>query len=123
MRPVRILVPALIFAVSCGGAPEQQKRDEKQVSIQEKSPAPQAGSYEAEIRKFQRDREAALRADNGWLTIAGLFFLTQPRTTFGADPANDIVLPAGAPPRAGSFELRGGRVTVSAAPGVTGTNN
>jgi uncharacterized protein len=75
--------------------------------------------YQAEIVKFQQDREAALKTDTGWLTIAGLFFLTQPVTTFGSDPLNDIVLPAGAPARAGTFELRNGKVTVKAAEGVS----
>jgi uncharacterized protein (DUF1684 family) len=74
--------------------------------------------YVAEIQKFQQDREAILRADEGWLTIAGLFFLTQPITTFGSDPANDIVFPPSAPARAGAFEMREGGVRVRAAEGV-----
>ena len=75
--------------------------------------------YLAEITKFRQDREATLKGDAGWLTIAGLWFLTQPRTTFGSDPLNDIVFPASAPPRAGIFEMRNGKVTVTAAEGVT----
>lgn len=75
--------------------------------------------YYVEIQKFQQEREAALRAENGWLTIAGLFFLSQPVTSFGSDPLNDIVLPAGAPGRAGTFEVRDGKVHVKAAPGVS----
>jgi uncharacterized protein (DUF1684 family) len=74
--------------------------------------------YIAEVTKFRQDREAALRADTGWLTIAGLWFLTQPVTTFGSDPLNDIVFPASAPPRAGTFEMRNGTVSVTAAEGV-----
>jgi uncharacterized protein (DUF1684 family) len=81
--------------------------------------APPGDPYHAEITKFQQDREAALKAENGWLTIAGLWFLTQPETTFGSDPLNDIVLPAAAPGRAGTFVLRGGKVSVKAADGVT----
>jgi uncharacterized protein (DUF1684 family) len=81
--------------------------------------APPANSYEAEIRKWQQEREATLKSDTGWLTIAGLFFLSQPQTTFGSDPVNDIVLPAGAPARAGTFELHRGKVSVQAAPGVS----
>jgi uncharacterized protein len=75
--------------------------------------------YLAEVTKFRQDREAALKADTGWLTIAGLWFLTQPTTTFGSDPLNDIVFPASAPSRAGTFDMRNGKVTVSAAEGVT----
>ena len=40
-------------------------------------------------------------------------------TTFGSDPLNDIVFPASAPPRTGTFEMRNGKVTVKAAEGVT----
>src|SRR5881409_1688175 len=86
---------------------------------QAESPEPAANSYEGEIRKFQRDREAVLKSDTGWLTIAGLFFLSQPQMTFGSDPVNDIVLPASAPARAGTFDLRNGKVSVKAAPGVS----
>lgn len=75
--------------------------------------------YLAEVTKFRHDRETALKADAGWLTIAGLWFLTQPQTTFGSDPLNDIVFPASAPPRAGTFDMREGKVTVRAAEGVT----
>jgi uncharacterized protein (DUF1684 family) len=78
-----------------------------------------ADTYVASIQEFQRDREAALRSETGWLTIAGLYFLAQPFTTFGSDPLNDIVLPAGVPAQAGTFELRNGKVSVKAAPGVT----
>src|SRR5918994_1367902 len=53
--------------------------------------------YLAEITKFRQDRQATLKGDAGWLTIAGLWFLTQPQTTFGSDPLNDIVFPASAP--------------------------
>jgi uncharacterized protein (DUF1684 family) len=75
--------------------------------------------YLAEVTKFRQDREATLKGNTGWLTIAGLWFLTQPVTTFGSDPLSDIVFPASAPPRAGTFELRGGKVTVKPAEGVT----
>jgi uncharacterized protein (DUF1684 family) len=75
--------------------------------------------YVAEVTKFREDREAALKGNAGWLTIAGLWFLTQPRTTFGSDPLNDIVFPASAPALAGTFEMREGKVTVRAAEGVT----
>ena len=42
--------------------------------------------YLAEVTKFRQDREATLKGNAGWLTIAGLWFLTQPQTTFGSDP-------------------------------------
>jgi uncharacterized protein len=83
------------------------------------APVETADPYLAEIAKFREAREAVLKTDTGWLTIAGLFFLTRPETTFGSDQANDIVLPAGAPARAGTFLLRDGKVSVKAASSVS----
>ena len=82
-------------------------------------PGVPADPYVAEVTKFRQDREATLKGNTGWLTIAGLWFLTQPQTTFGSDPLNDIVFPPSAPPRTGTFEMRNGKVTVKAAEGVT----
>ena len=73
--------------------------------------------YRAEIEKFRHDREAKLTSDAGWLTIAGLYFLTKPETTVGSDAASDVVLPAGAPPRVGTFVLaKNGKVSVTLEP-------
>jgi hypothetical protein len=83
------------------------------------APVETADPYLTEIAKFREAREAVLKTDTGWLTIAGLFFLTKPDTTFGSDQANDIVLPAGAPGRAGAFSMRDGKVSVKAASGVS----
>jgi uncharacterized protein (DUF1684 family) len=100
--------PMLAAAASCGGpqAPPHTK-------------ASPVDPYRAEIEKFRHDREAKLTSDTGWLTIAGLSFLTKPETTFGSDAANDIVLPASAPARVGTFALaKNGRVSVKPEPGV-----
>jgi uncharacterized protein (DUF1684 family) len=71
------------------------------------------------VAKFRQDRETTLTGDGGWLTIGGLWFLTQPRTTFGSDALNDIVFPESAPARAGTFVMRNGVVSVTAAEGVS----
>ncbi|HSD67424.1 MAG TPA: DUF1684 domain-containing protein [Vicinamibacteria bacterium] len=78
-------------------------------------------AYRAEVRKWRADREARLKADGGWLTVAGLFWLAEGPNPFGTDPSGRIVLPEGsAPAQAGVFDLEGGRVTVSLSPGATG---
>lgn len=100
---------ALFAAASCGAppAPPQEK-------------ASPVDPYRAEIEKFRRDREAKLTSDTGWLTIAGLSFLTKPETTIGADAENDVVLPPGTPAKVGTFVLaKSGRVSVKLEPGVT----
>lgn len=80
--------------------------------------APDDAAYRAETEKWRSDREASLRSKDGWLSVAGLFFLKEGRNTFGSDRSNDIVLPPSAPPRAGWFELAGGRVFAHVNAGV-----
>jgi uncharacterized protein (DUF1684 family) len=80
--------------------------------------------YHTEIERWRQQMEAGLRADDGWLTLAGLFWLHEGTNSFGSDPASDIVLPAGAgPEHAGIFELRDGTVTLHAAEGAGVTVN
>jgi uncharacterized protein (DUF1684 family) len=71
-------------------------------------------SYSQEISKWRQNREADLTADNGWLTLAGLFFLKQGKTSFGSASINEIVLPHDAPAEAGVLELEGSKVTLRA---------
>jgi len=73
-----------------------------------------AVSYEQEIAKWRQQREAELKADNSWLTVAGLFFLNQGKNTFGSGPLNDIVLPVDAPADAGVLEFDGSKITLRA---------
>ena len=78
-------------------------------------------AYRAEVQKWRADREARLKADGGWLSLAGLFWLNEGPNRFGTDPAGDIVLPEGsAPAKAGVFELKAGQVTVALLPGASG---
>ena len=67
-------------------------------------------SYERTILEWRQAREKSLKADGGWLTVTGLFWLKEGDNTLGSDPSNDIVLPRG-PARLGVFELRGDRTT------------
>jgi uncharacterized protein (DUF1684 family) len=72
-----------------------------------------AGSaYEDEITKGRLDREAALKADGGWLSVAGLFWLHEGANPFGKEASNAVTLPDG-PARAGVLHLDRGKVTVS----------
>lgn len=71
-----------------------------------------ASGFENDIAQWRRDRETRLKADGGWLTVAGLFWLHPGVNPFGKDQANEIVLPDG-PARAGTFDLHGDRVTAA----------
>ena len=68
-------------------------------------------AYRAEIRAFQAERTAGLQADDGWLTVAGLFWLKPGPNVAGSAPGSDVLLPRKAPARLGVFELKDGRVT------------
>jgi uncharacterized protein (DUF1684 family) len=73
--------------------------------------------YQAGIEQWRQQREAELKSDGGWLTVAGLFWLKDGVNTAGTEAANDIVLPRG-PAKAGVFEFHNGRTTFRPAPGA-----
>jgi uncharacterized protein (DUF1684 family) len=60
---------------------------------------------------WRTHREARLRAPDGWLSVAGLFWLREGVAKAGSDPQSDIVLPASAPRHLGSLQMTGGVVT------------
>src|SRR4051794_32090653 len=69
-------------------------------------------AYQTEISEWRRHRETRLKAEGGWLSVAGLFWLHDGANSFGTDQASDIFLPDG-PRHAGSFTLHDGKVTVT----------
>lgn len=83
----------------------------------------QPDDYRTAIAKWRAAREARLVADEGWLTVAGLFFLKEGDNSFGSGPLNDIVLPESAPAEAGVFTLSEGAVEARALAGGALTVN
>jgi uncharacterized protein (DUF1684 family) len=75
-----------------------------------------ADSYRDEILQYRHAREAELSADDGWLTVAGLFWLWPGSNVAGSAAGSEIRLPAKAPARVGVFELKDRKVTFSADP-------
>lgn len=81
-----------------------------------------ADAYTKEIETYRHDREARLRGESGWLSLIGLFWLTDGVQRMGSDPRADIVLPASsAPASAGTLTVKDGRVTIALLPGATAT--
>jgi uncharacterized protein len=81
-------------------------------------------SYQQEIEQWRHRYEAALRADDGWLTLAGLFWLKEGENTIGTDRKNSFVLPKGsAPILAGSFEFHDSTTSFQPAVGANFTLN
>ena len=64
-------------------------------------------SFEADTQKWRQQREEKLKADDGWLTVSGLFWLKEGINTIGGSPASNIVLPPkSAPAQVGEFEYQ-----------------
>jgi uncharacterized protein (DUF1684 family) len=79
-------------------------------------------AYRADIDKWRQQREERLKAADGWLAVAGLFWLDEGPNRLGSGPGNAITLPAGAAPAvAGVFELRRGKVSVRLEQGTNAT--
>jgi len=74
--------------------------------------------YEQEIAKWQAKRDAELRNPDGWLTLAGLFWLEPGRNSFGGDSSTDIHFPGLSAPRLGEFIVSDDRVEVVVASGL-----
>jgi uncharacterized protein (DUF1684 family) len=74
--------------------------------------------YSFRIERWREQREADLKAEDGWLSVSGLFWIKAGETRIGSDPSNDIVLPAYAPASVGTLTLQEGKAHFQAAPGA-----
>jgi len=75
-------------------------------------------AYEAAVMEWRADRVASLKAEDGYLNLAGLYWLEPGETTFGGDAGNDIVFPGTDTPVIGRFVLGEEGVRMHPAPGV-----
>ena len=81
--------------------------------------AQEANDYRQAMAQWHADREAQLKGPNGWLNLAGLYWLEPGVNTFGSAPDSDIVLAEGsAAARLGEFLLEEGNVTFRVEPGT-----
>ena len=77
------------------------------------------GAYTRSMEQWRENRESSLLAEDGYLAVAGLFWLEEGDNSFGTDPANDFVLPEGsAPARVGVFRHQAGMTRVIVDPGI-----
>ena len=75
-------------------------------------------AYQQGIARWRVEREAKLKADDGWLTVVGLHWLHEGVNTVGSDPKADAPLPASLPARVGTIALSKGKVHFKPASGV-----
>jgi len=75
-------------------------------------------AYVESIEEWQVQRLERLKSKNGWLSLAGLFWLEEGENSFGSDPENEIVFPEKADAFSGTLVLNSGKVTLKVAEGV-----
>src|SRR5512143_2177717 len=75
-------------------------------------------TYPQQIARWRAEREAKLKADDGWLTVVGLHWLHEGVNTVGSDPNADAPLPASVPARVGTIALSKGKAHFKPASGV-----
>jgi uncharacterized protein (DUF1684 family) len=82
------------------------------------TPVGASSSYTTTIARWRGDREARLKADDGWLTVVGLEWLKNGESNIGSNPGSTVVLPRSAPDRVGTLTLAGGKVRFKPASGL-----
>jgi uncharacterized protein len=63
-------------------------------------------AYAKEMDQWHADRLSRLKDKNGWLALAGLYWLRNGTNTFGSDSSNMIIFPGFAPSYIGTLELK-----------------
>lgn len=110
-RRSRLLLMRLMFTLAVAAcAPIDTQETQKEI-------------YQREIESFRQERLDRLTADDGWLTLVGLFWLEEGNNPMGSDPANTVVFPADkAPPFAGRINLSAQKLRLEAEPSVAITH-
>lgn len=75
--------------------------------------------YISEIKEWHNKRIENLKKENGWLNLAGLYWLKPGENKFGADKSNDLIFPEGkAPAFIGLLILKDSVVTIKVNDGI-----
>lgn len=72
---------------------------------------------------WKTERLAELKAPDGWLALAGLYWLEPGANTFGSDSSNQLVFPSKSPANMGTFYLEGDSVRMVLTPDVQATES
>lgn len=76
------------------------------------------GDYENQILQWREKKYNDLVGENGWLALAGLYWLNPGRNLIGSNPMCEVVLPESAPTFLGIVELKGKVARLQVAGGV-----
>ncbi len=73
-------------------------------------------TYQQTITDWRRERDETIRKENGWLSLAGLYWLKIGKNQIGSNPASEVVLPERIPANIGYLEYNGKSVTIRTMP-------
>jgi len=76
-------------------------------------------SYLQSINDWRTERNESIRIENGWLSLAGLFWLKLGKNHFGSDPKCEVQLPERVPANIGYFEYNGKSIALRTDAGQT----
>ena len=79
--------------------------------------------HRRDVEKWYGERVARLKKEDGWLTLVGLFPLTEGRHRFGSANDNELLFPASAPAHAGTVIIENGLIRLESEPGAGMTND
>ncbi|MDZ4797305.1 MAG: DUF1684 domain-containing protein [Bryobacteraceae bacterium] len=74
--------------------------------------------YEGGVEEWRADREKGLKAEDGWLSLSGLFWLNEGENRIGSKAGARVQLPEGFPADVGVLFRKGDVVTFRAAEGA-----
>ena len=87
------IVVCLLFAVACSTRKEPTETE--------------MHAHAASVEQWRTERYNDLKSRNGWLNLAGLFWLKEGINSFGSDESNDLVFPKDKiAPKAGYFLVK-----------------
>jgi uncharacterized protein (DUF1684 family) len=102
------IISACAFFASCTNDTQETKQT--------------AEAYKEEIADWDAERIVKLKAEDGWVNLAGRYTLMKGKNTMGSDSTNDLVFPAGkAPAKLGYVMVSDSTVSFTAEPGVAVT--
>jgi uncharacterized protein (DUF1684 family) len=74
-------------------------------------------AYQQSIEDWRTERNESIRRENGWLALAGLFWLEPGKSQFGSNPECEVQLPERMPASVGFLECDGSSVSLRTTPG------
>jgi uncharacterized protein (DUF1684 family) len=75
-------------------------------------------TYRQIVNEWRAERDESIRKENGWIALAGLFWLKLGKNRIGSDPLNEIQLPKRAPAQLGQLDYNGRSVSLRVTDGT-----